>query len=360
MTSLPGRFALGALLDRFSQPLPIDAYRTLVDPLWSRAPRGVIEAVTPLTPDAAAITIRTNRAWSRHEAGQFVTVGVEIDGVRHHRCYSLTSVGERSGAQLIEIAVRRVAGGLVSTHLTDPARIGDVVALSDPAGDFTLPSFVPDRLLFLSGGSGITPVIGMLRTLATRPPHSQVTVVHHAPTAEATMFGAELARLAARFDWLTVHVVHTRDGGAHLDADRVDAFCPDWRDRETFVCGPPSLIGFVTERWETAGSLDRLHLERFTLDLAPAPADPAAATVTAAFGRSGRTAPAPIGTTLLDTAEAAGIDAPFGCRTGVCHTCSTKLVSGCTTDVRDGRVSDAGTHVQLCVSTPLTDVTLDL
>ena len=62
----------------------------------------------------------------------------------------------------------------------------------------------------------------------------------------------------------------------------------------------------------------------------------------------------------LALVEAAGIDAPYGCRTGVCHTCSTRLVSGCTTDVRDGRVSEAGTHVQLCVSTPLTDVALDL
>ncbi|MEI2651999.1 MAG: ferredoxin reductase [Microthrixaceae bacterium] len=247
-----------------SQPLPIDAYRTLVNPLWARDRRGVIEAVTPITPDACAITIRTNRAWPRHDAGQFVTIGVEIDGVRHHRCYSLTSVGDRSGSQLIEIAVQRVPGGLVSTHLTSAARIGDLVHLSGPDGDFTLPSFVPDRLLLISGGSGVTPLVGIVRTLASRPPHSDVVVVHHAPTAERTMFSAELTRLAARHDWLTVHLVHTRDGGARLDPARLDDLCPDWADRETFVCGPTPLIEFVTDHWDAAGALERLHLERFT------------------------------------------------------------------------------------------------
>ncbi len=354
------RSPLSSLLDRLSQPLPIDAYRTLVNPLWARDRRGVIEAVTPITPDACAITIRTNRAWPRHDAGQFVTIGVEIDGVRHHRCYSLTSVGDRSGSQLIEIAVQRVPGGLVSTHLTSAARIGDLVHLSGPDGDFTLPSFVPDRLLLISGGSGVTPLVGIVRTLASRPPHSDVVVVHHAPTAERTMFSAELTRLAARHDWLTVHLVHTRDGGARLDPARLDDLCPDWADRETFVCGPTPLIEFVTDHWDAAGALERVHLERFTLDL-PAPADPATGdTVTATFATTGSIATAPVGATLLATAEAAGIDAPYGCRTGVCHTCSTRLVSGCTTDVRDGRISEAGTHVQLCVSTPLTDVALDL
>lgn len=350
---------ISKLLDRLSHPLPIDAYRTLVNPLWVRDLRGVIEAVTPITPDAAAVTIRTNRAWPRHDAGQFVTLGVEIDGVLHHRCYSLTSVGEHAGAQLIEIAVQRVPGGLVSNHLTGAARIGDLVRLSAPDGDFTLPTFVPDRLLFVSGGSGITPIIGMLRTLAGRAPQTDATVLHHAPTPERTMFAAELTRLAERHDWLTVHLGHTQVDGARLDAARLDELCPDWRERDAFVCGPTPMIRFATDHWDDAGLLDRLHLERFTLDL-PVTTEPGAATVTARFDRTGTLTAASVGATLLATAEAAGVDAPFGCRSGVCHTCSTRLVSGCTTDVRDGRVSEAGAHVQLCVSTPLTDVALDL
>jgi ferredoxin-NADP reductase len=201
----------------------------------------------------------------------------------------------------------------------------------------------------------------MLRTLAERPPHTDVVVVHHAPTPERTMFAAELQRLADHHDWLTLHVVHTQTDGARLDEQRLTGLCPDWAERETFVCGPTPLVHFVTEHWSQHHVLDRLHLERFTLDLPDLrDSDATSETVAATFATSTVTAPAPVGTTLLASAEAAGIDAPYGCRSGVCHTCSTRLVSGCTTDVRDGRVSEAGSHVQICVSTPLTDVTLDL
>ncbi|MFN8052124.1 MAG: ferredoxin reductase [Acidimicrobiales bacterium] len=337
-----------------------DPYRSMANPMWSRSPRGVVESVRPITPTASAITIRTNRSWTGHRPGQFVTIGVEIDGVRHHRCYSLTSVAERAGAQLVEIAVQRVDGGLVSTHLTRTIRPGDLVHLDEPAGDFVLPTITPDRLLFVSGGSGITPIMGMLRSLAARPPHVDVTVVHHAPTPERTMFAVELGLLAAAHDWLTVHVVHTQAGGAHLSAAGLDELCPDWRDRDAYVCGPASLVDFATDHWAAHDALERLHLERFTLALPTSTvADPGAA-ATAHFTRSGVVAAADTATTLLDAAEAAGLPAPYGCRSGVCHTCSTKLLSGCTRDLRDGRLNEAGTHVQLCVNAAAGDVALDL
>lgn len=349
------------LLQRLTSPLPLDAYRTLANPLWTRSLRGVVDSTSALTSDATAIRIRTNHAWPGHRAGQHVTLGVEIDGVRHHRCYSITTPNSRPGSTTIEIAAQRVEGGLVSSHLNDTLRPGEVVHLGEPAGDFGLPSSGPERLLFVSGGSGITPILGMLRTLAGQAPRGDVIVVHHAPTPERTMFADDLSQLAARHEWLTVHLVHTRIDGARLDANRLDTLCPDWRDREVYVCGPSALTAFATDHWAEHGALDRLHLERFTLDLPGHPAtDAPDATVTTTFERSGVAVEATAAATLLDTAEAAGVMAPYGCRTGNCHTCSTRLVSGCTTDLRDGRVSDAGTHVQLCVSAPLTDVVLDV
>jgi ferredoxin-NADP reductase len=338
----------------------LDPYLTTVNPMWHSDPRGTITAVTPLTARAVAIRIRTNRAWRGHRAGQHVTLGIEIDGVRHHRCYSITSAERAGRGGSIEIAVQSVDGGLVSNHLRTHARAGDVVVLSQADGDFVLPTFVPDRLLFVTGGSGVTPIIGMLRTLAERPPHSDVVVLHHAPAAADTMFAAELAVREAT-GRVTVHVSHTRQGGRRLDAHRLDELCPDWRDRETFVCGPASLVGFATEHWADHGLLDRLHLERFSLVM-PAIADDQrpAGTVSAAFTRSNVVTATTEATTLLDAAEAGGVVAPYGCRSGVCHTCSTRLVSGCARDLRTGRVVDAGTHVQLCVSVPAGDVALDL
>lgn len=333
----------------------LDRYKELVHPLWVTTPRGVIRSIRPITPTASVVTIRTNRAWTGHRPGQFVTIGIDVDGVRHQRCYSITSTPDEPD---LEIAVQRVADGTVSRHLTTDARPGDVVHLGAADGDFTLPLYTPDALLFVAGGSGITPIVGILRSLAVRPPQSDVVVIHHGRTTDTTMFAAELTTMAERHEWLTVHLVATRDGGSHLDADRLAAYCPDWAGRAAYVCGPTALLDFATDHWERHGALDHLHMERFGLaPLAPARADGHA---TASFTASGIATAAPTDRTLLETAEAAGIVAPYGCRSGVCHTCSTRLVDGCTTDVRDGRRNEAGTHVQLCVNVPDGDVALDL
>lgn len=354
---LLGSISSLSVLPLLRRPAPTDAYRTLLDPMWSRDARGRIESVRPLTATASVVRIRTNRAWRGHRAGQFVTLGLEIDGVRHQRCYSITSVPNGPGTT-IEIAVQRVDGGLVSSHLVERAWPGDLVHLGAPGGDFTLPDLTPDRLLFVAGGSGITPLVGMLRTLAGRAPVADVVVLHHAPTIEQAMFAPELHQLAARHDWLRVQVVETQRGGTRLDDGRLATMCPDWADRDAYVCGPAPMIDFATRHWAEHNVIERLHLERFTLDLAAA-SRPEGAPASASFSRSGVTTSTD-GGTLLDAAESAGVAAPFGCRTGVCHTCSTRLVSGCTTDLRDGRTSEAGAHVQLCVSAALTDVVLDV
>jgi len=366
-------------------------YLTMINPLWTSELRGVIETVTPVSESAVAITIRTNGAWTGHEAGQFVTVGVEVNGVRHHRCYSLTSVprpasrSDRSrndrASRRLEIAVQRVEDGLVSAHLTSAAKPGDLLFLSEAAGDFTLPAGLrgtaPTQLLFVSGGSGITPLMGMIRTLAERSERpgrghaASVRLVHYAPTPERTMFRDELTTLAARHDWLDVEIVHTRVPGndaalthlTHLDAESLERHCPDWRGREAYICGPIGLIEFATNHWAEHHLLDRLHVERFTSALTTRPQQsavddgPGAATFTRSSIVTESASP---DRTLLEVAEDAGVLAPFGCRQGVCHTCSTKLLSGCTRDVRTGQLSEPGTHVQLCISTAVGDVALDL
>jgi ferredoxin len=177
------------------------------------------------------------------------------------------------------------------------------------------------------------------------------------------MFANELARLAADSPWLAMEVQHTRGGGARLDAFTLEARCPDWRDREAFVCGPESLLDMVTSQWDAHGLLDQLHLERFTPTRraearTEAASDGATARVT--FDASGSDAVSNDDTTLLELAESAGLAPAYGCRMGVCHTCTTPLLAGCARDLRNGRLSEAGTHVQLCVSAPAGDLTLDL
>lgn len=356
-----------AIRDQFTYPVPADRLLSIFNPRWSPQLRGTIESLTPLTPHAVSVTIRLNRRCPAFQAGQYVAIGAEIDGVRHHRTYSITSAPSASRSR-IEIAVQRVQGGLMSGHLTERAQLGDVVYVGAPAGEFTLPNPLDASapLLFLTGGSGVTPIMSMLRELEVRARSGHtvpsVVAVHHSPDRQSTMFADELDRLSNDNRWLRVVTVHTRDTNAdgadnRLNPARLESYCNDWRQRRTYVCGPASLIEFATASWESNGLLAQLHLERFN-PVRPARLDDLDGAVTT-LARSGMVAETRADDTILDAVERAGALVPSGCRTGVCHTCTTRIVSGCVRDVRDGRIHDAEAHVQICVAQPLTDVVLD-
>ncbi len=352
-----------SLLDRWTHPLDVEDYLALVDPTRSRRPQGVIESVVPLTSTAAAIRIRPPRSWRPHRPGQFVTLGVDVDGRRHHRCYSITSLptsGRDRGAR-IEVAVQAVDGGTVSEHLVHRARPGDVVQVDGPSGDFVLPDPMPQRLLFLTGGSGITPVVGMLRWLQATGVDADVVLLHHVRTLDRLMFRHEPERWAGRTPSIRTVLTRTGEGGRHLEATRLERECPDWRQREVFVCGPEALTSFATGHWADAGLAERLHVERFVPQGATTP-----------VGEQGGHGPASVrfslsdvvttgdsGTSLLAAAEEAGLAPPAGCRMGICHTCTSRLECGSAVDLRDGRVREAGDHVQLCVTAPLGDVAVE-
>ncbi len=349
------------MLHRLSSPLPLDAYLTLANPLWGTRLRGVIERIEPVGESAATITIRPARSWSGHAPGQFVTVSVDVNGVRHQRCYSITSLPVVGRQSRIEITVQAVAAGVVSDHLVHHARPGEVVQLGQAEGEFVLPAILPERLLFITGGSGITPVMSMLRSLDRRSHRAQVVVLHHAATLERALFADELAVMAARSPWLRVETTHTRVDGAHLDAKRLDESCAEWRDAHTYVCGPTSLIEFAAAHFATAGVADHLHVERFSAVLPAAPSIDHEGDGGQATFSSSNVAVATDGTmSLLEVAEAAGLAPAHGCRMGICHTCSTPLDAGCVRDLRDGRLIESGGHIQLCVSAAATDVVIRL
>jgi ferredoxin-NADP reductase len=348
---------LGRPIDRlaapFAWPLDLDALRWALRPGWARG-HGVVEEIVPRTSTAASIRIRPGRDWQGHRPGQHVVVGVDVDGVRHHRSYSPTSApGDRD----LEITVQAVPGGTVSQHLVHRARPGDVVVLGAVGGD--VPPDDGRPLLLVTGGSGITPALGTVRALAAGAATPRdVVLLHHAPTADRVICGDELSDLEARSPWLHVEVSLTRQGGPHLDAARLDDVCPDWRERHALACGPPGLVAAAIDLWAAAGVGDRLIAEPFAPLRAAAAGDEGPATVT--FAGAAQAATAAPGATLLAVAEEAGLLPPSGCRIGICHTCSTPLLDGCARDLRDGRLVEAGDHVQLCVSTAAGDLTLDL
>ena len=337
-------------------PLLPDDYLTVVNPLWTfNELRGRIEQIIPRTSDSSTVVIRPGRRWPLHRAGQHVAIGVDVDGVRHWRSYSLTSdPGRPDGC--ISITVKTVDGGKVSTHLVQGSRVGEIVRLGPPEGDFHLPQERTDApLLLITAGSGITPVIAILRELEREQGIHDVVHVHSERTSEAVIFGESLRGLAERNPGVTRHERFTGLLPRFVPTE-LDALCPDWRERETYACGPLGLLDAVEEHFDREGVLERLHLERFQLaTLSADPDDGGSVTIEG----SGVVFDAPAGTPVLVAGEDAGLPLNSGCRMGICHRCVCTLVSGQVRDLRTGELhNEPGQHIQICVSGAAGDVEL--
>jgi ferredoxin-NADP reductase len=342
---------------RLTTPLHPDDYLSLINPLWSsRELRGRIEEVVPETDDAATLRIRPGWGWSfDHEAGQYIGIGVEMGGRYHWRSYSLSSVPLR-GKGTITITVRAMPEGFLSDHLVRGLEPGTIVRLAAPAGEFTLPNPPPAKTLFLVAGSGITPVMSMLRTLDRRDTMPDALVVYSSPTEDRMIFRDELRALHDKHPTLRV-VERFTDRQGMFELSELETTCPDWRERGTWACGPSPMLDACEEFWEEAGLEKQLHLERFSLDLGDSDAEGGVIT----FSNSGKQVEIDGATTLLEAGEKAGVGMPYGCRIGICHTCTITLASGRIKDLRNGEEhAEPNESVQTCVTAACGDVTLNI
>ncbi len=355
----PAFHALRSVAGRITTPLLPDDYLKLANPLWSvRELRGRVVEVRRETVDSATLVIKPG--WGFHfdyEPGQYVGIGVLMDGRWRWRSYSLTSAptGSARGGRTIAITVKAMPEGFLSTHLVAGVRAGTIVRLQAPQGNFVMPDPAPASVLFLTAGSGITPVMSMLRTLARRDQIGDVVHVHSAPTASDVMFARELAQLHDSHDGYRLVVRATRTEG-RLDLARLADTVPDWRDRQTWACGPEAMLDDAQRLWSAAGVPDRLHLERFAASRAAAHGT--GGTVT--FERSGKSVTADAATSLMDAGETVGIQMPFGCRMGICQSCVVSLVGGHVRDLRTGVEHEPGSRVQTCISAASGDCVLDV
>jgi ferredoxin-NADP reductase len=340
----------------FSTPLLPDDYLELINPLWStRELRGRIERIEHVTGDAATVLIKPGYRWEGHQAGQYCRIGVDIRGVRHWRAYSLTSDPDRPDG-CISITPKLVESGTVSPYLVRHGRPGAIVSLGGVEGEFVLPDPPPDRLLFISAGSGITPIMSMLRHLASCEELKDAVLLHSARTPEEVIFGADLRDLAKRFPGFHLHEQHTRTMG-RLAPEHLDELCPDWRERETFASGPGPMLDTLNDHWEAEGILDRLHMERFQPKLEAEPGE--GGTIT--FLKSDCRVEADGTKPILVCGEEAGLELPFGCREGICHTCVGTLRKGRVRDLRNGNVcGQEGETTRTCINAPEGPVEIEL
>jgi ferredoxin-NADP reductase len=339
------------LVDLLTGPHGVDRYTELVAPTWtSGEARAKVIDVRRTTPRSVTLTLAPNEAFaSAHtvKAGQYVNLTVDIEGRRHTRCYSPANA---EGSSYLELTIGHHDGGLVSTYLYERARRGMVVGLDGVGGDFVLPAQRPRRILFVSGGSGITPVMAMLRTLIAERHRGEIAFVHYARSPREACYREELGTMPR------VRVLHgyTRSGASDL----VGSFGPQhlaaaMRSPDVvFVCGPTTLVEAVQRH------CDNVCTESFVPPVFEAPANPSGGRIS--FADSGIDV-IDDGRSLLEQAESAGLTPENGCRMGICHTCTRRKTAGTVRNLITGAVSTASdADVQICVSAPVGDVDLSL
>ena len=341
-------------------PLLPDDYLGLIDPRWSTGEAtGRVVRVTPETDEAATVVIRPIHAWAGHTPGQYLRLGADIGGVRRWRAYSITS-DPRHPEGLVSVTVKRVDAGVMSPWLLERARPGTLVFLGDVEGTFGLPQPLPAKLLAITAGSGVTPVMALLRELDRRSAPVDVVHLHSVRTPQRFIFGPMLRELASRRPGYALHEQLTGERGRLVPGD-LSALCPDWREREAFLSGPPLMIDAFEAHWrEHGGAGSVLHVERFQPVIGTGAADVGSGG-TVAFSLQGAHASCPVGVSILVGGERAGAALPYGCRLGVCHTCVGRLAAGTVRDLRSGELSGGpGATVRTCVNAPEGHVEIEL
>jgi stearoyl-CoA 9-desaturase NADPH oxidoreductase len=352
-------------LAALTSPHGVDRYLEMVNPMWAATEvRARVVDIHRENPDSdaaevATLTLQPTSTWRGHRAGQYVQVGVELPGSarRLTRCFSISSASSLPGER-ITLTIRAHDEGQVSKFLVREAKVGQMLHLSQADGDFTLHESAAtptnNHLLFVTGGSGITPAMSIVRTLLRDGydgrANRKVTFLHYARSSQDQIFAAELAEIAAADNHVDVHL---RYGDQTFSEFELRRLVPDYQQVDAWACGPAGLIELVTAAF---ADNPKLKVEFFK--------PPAVAGGTAegdvSFARSGLSA-ANTGASLLEQAEALGLKPEFGCRMGICFSCVTTKNEGTVKNVLTGEESSLPDEdIRICVSSPVGDCTVNL
>ena len=367
------RLLRSRLAAALTTPHGVDRYLESFNPMWAahevRARVTSVHRETDGPAPVATLTLEPTGTWRGHRAGQHVLVGVDLPGSarRHTRAFSISSAASGPGERFT-LTIRAHDEGRVSSYLVREARPGQLLHLSQAQGEFTLvespatPTI--SRLLFITGGSGITPAMSMVRTLLRDGYDGhvgrKVTFLHFARSAEDQIFASELAEIAAADNGVEVHLRHGEQRFSEFELRRL---VPDFRDTDTWLCGPAGLVELVTDAYtDDAGELSpRLRMEFFKPAVARVAAPGAEMAGEVSFTRSGATAPAAGGASLLEQAEDLGLTPEFGCRMGICFTCTATKTAGTVRNLLTGEESALpDEEIRLCVTGAAGECHIDL
>lgn len=317
-----------------------------------------------------------DRSWPVFQAGQFLELMVEKEGSRTLRCFSISSSPayfEKTG--LIELSIRIQQKGRVTPWIRQQLKINSLVNISAAQGEFVLPKSIlpkrsfpksllnnqsPEKLLFIAGGSGITPFRSMLNELNSLENPLDIHLLYYSRDKQHVLFQQELEQLAIKYSGLSISFLDSENDG-FICSEHLLTHCSDYYLRTAFICGPGPMIQKTRKVLaELDVTNDKINFEFFGAAPIEIENNAQGAVLFQASEKIVVSADETV-TTLLEQAEGAGITPVSGCRIGVCHQCICKKKSGIVFNTRTQEYSDTGSEeIQLCISVAQGDVVLDL
>ncbi|PBB07275.1 hypothetical protein CKW39_14580 [Kocuria sp. WRN011] len=350
MKNKSARKLLKFAVSQFTYPRdPKDFLQVFNNLTSARYTRGIVSHVTRETPDTSTIFFKAGDGWIPHVAGQWARIGVSLNGKRVWRPFSI------SAAEGHDPSITVKANGEVSTFLVHDAEPGTLLYLEEPSGQFVLEE-TPASILFIVAGSGITPVMSMLRTLMPRRPDHDVVLLYSSKSREDCIFHDEILELADQFPGLKPIFRFSREDGRidFSDTGDIPRLCPDYQDREIYSSGPDSFVSQVQDMAILFGGESRV--ERFDLTRRTS----ASGNGEVYFSKSGETLEVTGADSILEAAENSGRQLPHGCRIGICRSCLAPMTDGQVSDIRTGEVTHDPGLVQTCITRPAPWVELDV
>jgi ferredoxin-NADP reductase len=332
------------------------------DPLLAQQSiRARVVSATPETADTKTFVLRPANRWQGFRAGQHIALTLDINGVRHTRTFSLSSTPaqwRKNGA--VSVTIKRIKGGLVTGWMHDCLSAGDTISVSEAFGEFDLPADA-EPAVYIVGGSGITPVLSHLETMAADGFHAPVTLLYYVRTRQDVIASERLNALADQWPALNLQIFTTDEPGTgkRLSDQHLDGV-PGVNARRCYLCGPEGLMDLASDLLHRRNvPQERIHCTRFGAPTVELDANALGGQVQ--FATSGKQAESLGDASLLDIAEASGLSPKHGCRMGICHQCSCRKTSGTVVNRLTGKTSGNGEEtIQICVSVPAGAVSIDL
>ncbi len=327
-----------------------------LNPMYSltRTKAKVVQIRTE-TESTKTFILKPNFHWKEFKPGQHVLVTHPVGGKLLSRYYSLTSI---PGESLVSITVKKQPNGIFSNHLHSNLQVGSILELGSPEGEFVLPSH-NSPMLWVAGGSGITPFFSMIQYLSSLSLNRDITLLYYSTTEKEMIFSQELQSISKNLPNLKIHLILTNESNpkfhnGFLNQSQLETLCPDYQNREVYVCGPSGLQSVL----ESLVDSSKIRRENFvpisTVGLEQNE-------VTIELLKSGKSLKFKGDKPLLDELEENGVFPLHGCRMGVCHTCVCTKESGVIRNLSSGKISDSGEEtIQLCNTRAESDLKLNL